>query len=300
MEWINFRHLYSFWKVSHAQSFTKASKEMLVAQSAVSNQVSQLEEYLGEKVFIRSTRKLDLTDAGRQLLRYADIIFENSKEINGFLKDKELPGSSKRLLVGVVGGATRNFVYRSIQAFMQEHSKTSVHVVTGSFSELSTKLKRFELDLIITLELPMKKDLDEFTHQRIGQSSLVLAGPKKLINSLNSNKRTKSVEIYKFSHAYETELVENVVRPLINVESNLKLTTDDIPLLRFFANSNNGLVLIPKIGILEDIQSGRMAFIDLKIAEEINIYGVSNKKGVHQKSVNDFIQGAQRLNHDHF
>lgn len=49
-------------------SFTQAAKDLHVTQGAVSRQIKQLEEYLGVPVFIRLHHKLELTDAGRQLL----------------------------------------------------------------------------------------------------------------------------------------------------------------------------------------------------------------------------------------
>lgn len=290
MEWINFRHLYSFWMVSQTKNFTAAAKKMMVAQSAVSDQVSQLEGYLGEKLFIRSTRRLELTDSGIHLLNYADIIFENSKEINSFIKDGKYPSEAKKLNIGIVGGVSRNFVYRVLQSFIEQHSETTINVITGSFHELTSSLKKFELDMLITLELPKKKDLDEFTYQKIGHSKLILAGPKPLVSSIESKRRKKAIEIYKFSHPYETEILNNIIKPSIGVDPLLRLTTDDIPLLRFFCHSKDGLVLIPKIGVLEDIQKGRLSFIELKKCPEINIYGVFSKKGTHQKRVSEFLR----------
>ena len=49
-------------------SFTKAAQELHVTQGAVSRQVKQLEDYLGTALFVRHHHRLELTDAGRQLL----------------------------------------------------------------------------------------------------------------------------------------------------------------------------------------------------------------------------------------
>ncbi|MCH2547102.1 MAG: LysR family transcriptional regulator [Alphaproteobacteria bacterium] len=48
--------------------FTQAAKQLHVTQGAVSRQIKQLEEYLGVPLFVRLHHKLELTDAGRQLL----------------------------------------------------------------------------------------------------------------------------------------------------------------------------------------------------------------------------------------
>ncbi|UTW11691.1 LysR substrate-binding domain-containing protein [Marinobacterium rhizophilum] len=49
-------------------SFTHAAKQLHVTQSAVSRQIKQLEDYLGVPLFVRLHHKLELTDAGQQLL----------------------------------------------------------------------------------------------------------------------------------------------------------------------------------------------------------------------------------------
>lgn len=60
--------LRSFEAAGRHLSFTNAAAELGVTQAAVSHQVKALEAYLGTALFVRLTRKLELTDAGRQLL----------------------------------------------------------------------------------------------------------------------------------------------------------------------------------------------------------------------------------------
>src|SRR5207249_11409577 len=68
MEWLNYHHLLYFWKVARSGSIANASKELLLAPPTISAQVSHLEDTLGEKLFVRSGRRLVLTEAGRVAL----------------------------------------------------------------------------------------------------------------------------------------------------------------------------------------------------------------------------------------
>ena len=63
MEWLNYHHLLYFWKVARSGSIANASKELLLAPPTISAQVSHLEDTLGEKLFVRSGRRLVLTEA---------------------------------------------------------------------------------------------------------------------------------------------------------------------------------------------------------------------------------------------
>src|SRR5207247_4203192 len=69
MEWLNYHHLLYFWKVARSGSIANASKELLLAPPTISAQVSHLEDTLGEKLFVRSGRRLVLTEAGRVAYR---------------------------------------------------------------------------------------------------------------------------------------------------------------------------------------------------------------------------------------
>ena len=63
---MNLSDVYVFKKVASTLSFTKAAREIGVSRSAVSKQVSRLEQYLGVVLINRTTRSVNLTEAGRR------------------------------------------------------------------------------------------------------------------------------------------------------------------------------------------------------------------------------------------
>lgn len=73
----------TFLEVVACDSFVGAAERMFVSQSAVSLRVKSLEEQLGQKVFIRSKKGIQLTAAGRQFERYAQSflqVWEEAKQ----------------------------------------------------------------------------------------------------------------------------------------------------------------------------------------------------------------------------
>lgn len=285
MEWLNFRHLYSFWMVCKQGGFKRAAEAMNVAQSAVSEQVVLLEEYLGETLLERSTRKAQLTQYGQKVLDYAEVIFEQSRDINQFIRDKAGDKTGGLLKLGVIGGVSRNFLFRKISDLVHTDDGTSVRVITGSYAELSGLLKVYEIDAIIGLELPHKQDLELFTFKKLLHSRLCVTGSRSLLTSIRKRTRKKPVDLYKYRYPYQTDIIRELIEPQIGVPAVLKLATDDIPLLRFFANSNDGLVVLPEIGILEDLESGALTHIPLTGGPEINIYGIAMKKHIDHHSI---------------
>ncbi len=65
---LSLRQLRAFWHVAQEGSMTRAAQKMHLTSSALSMLVRTLEEELGVRLFERTTRKLELTEAGRQFL----------------------------------------------------------------------------------------------------------------------------------------------------------------------------------------------------------------------------------------
>jgi LysR family transcriptional activator of nhaA len=72
MEWVNYRHLLYFWLVAREGSLARASTELRLAPSTVSKQIHLFEHVLGHDLFVKSGRRLVLTESGRVVYRYAD------------------------------------------------------------------------------------------------------------------------------------------------------------------------------------------------------------------------------------
>ncbi len=73
---MEFRHLNTFRTVATGLSFTRAATQLGYVQSAVTSHIKALENELGVRLFDRLGRRIALTEAGSQLLDYADKILQ--------------------------------------------------------------------------------------------------------------------------------------------------------------------------------------------------------------------------------
>ena len=69
---INYELYKVFYYVGSSLSFSDASKKLFISQSAVSQSIKTLERKLGQPLFIRSTKKVQLTPAGALLLKHVE------------------------------------------------------------------------------------------------------------------------------------------------------------------------------------------------------------------------------------
>ena len=290
MEWLNFRHLYAFWAVCHHGGFAKAAARVHVSQSTISEQVSQLEDYLEEKLFVRSTRSVRVTERGAALLKVADDIFSLSARVNLVFRDKHDSAAAAKIRIGMVGGVSRNFVFGLILATLEEGGQASVEVVDGSFDELNQLLKTFELDLIFSLEQPRQKDLLTLASKRVARSALCLAGSPELVQRVKRRRKNPlKVELYTFRHPLDGREPAAFVAEKYHLEPHVPVTTDDISLLRFLANAGRGLALVPEIGIQEDLASGALSRIRLDEAPSAEFYATFLRHGAHREQIDDFL-----------
>jgi LysR family transcriptional regulator, D-serine deaminase activator len=91
-------NLYTFSVAAKCLSFTKAAEQLYLTQGAISQRIKQLEQQLGFKLFVRLTRKLELTEEGRQMWETVNSAFSSIFADIDDIKFNELSGE---LYIGI-------------------------------------------------------------------------------------------------------------------------------------------------------------------------------------------------------
>ncbi|GAA4368948.1 LysR substrate-binding domain-containing protein [Nocardioides caricicola] len=108
------RHLRSFAVLAEERHFGRAAERLHLAQPALSQQVKQLERELGVELFTRTTRRVDLTEAGARLVGHAREVLgdvDRARDDMAALAS----GRAGRVSVGFVGTATYDVLPRVAQ-----------------------------------------------------------------------------------------------------------------------------------------------------------------------------------------
>ncbi|VVE12787.1 Glycine cleavage system transcriptional activator [Pandoraea communis] len=132
-------------------SFTLAADELHLTQGAISRQVRQLEEFLRQKLFIRLTRRIELTDAGRDYLESVQLalgVVENATR--RCLRDKH-----RILTIDVLPTLASYWLMPRLARFTKMHSDIEVRLVS---SIEPANLQNKEIDIAIRVgRLPGKR-----------------------------------------------------------------------------------------------------------------------------------------------
>ncbi|RMD72948.1 MAG: LysR family transcriptional regulator, partial [Chloroflexi bacterium] len=149
---LNYHHLRYFWIVAHEGNLTRAAKKHNIAQSALSMQISALEDYLGQPLFERVGRRLVLTEAGHIALNFADEIFAKGDELLGTFG--RLNETQQQVLrVGALATLSRNFQVRFLRPLLLDVGcKVIIH--SGTLDELLNGLRLYDLDVVLSDVVP--------------------------------------------------------------------------------------------------------------------------------------------------
>ena len=179
-----------FHAVAEAGSFTSATVNLNLSQSAISRQIQSLEEDLKVKLFERHARGLTLTENGEYVFKTAHEVIGKLKEVETTLGDKKNKPSGKLTVTTVVSFGTTWLTPR-IQEFMQLNPEIEVELI---FDDKELDLSTRQADIGIFMRRPkqlnyIQKKLIDINYHVYGSTKyLEKYGYPKTINDLNKHK----------------------------------------------------------------------------------------------------------------
>lgn len=254
MEWLNYHHLRYFWMVAKEGSLARAAAKLHVSQPSISEQIRELEDALGEKLFRREGRGNKLTDAGQVVFGYADDIFALGQELLNAVKQR--PGARQvRLYVGVVDSFPK-LVTNEILAPVFTLPQT-VHVICreGKMEDLLAQLAAHRLDLVLSDEPPSSStNFKTFSHP-LGETTTTFCAESKLATklkrgfpkSLNDAPALLPAENTTLRRALEKWFREQHIAPRVVAEF------EDLALMKVMAAKGRGFIAMPTVAVKDAV-----------------------------------------------
>src|SRR6478609_7886644 len=113
------RHLRSFAVLAEERHFGRAAERLHLAQPALSQQIKQLERELGVELFTRTTRRVDLTEAGHRFVGHANEVLTDVDRAHDDMA-MLATGRTGRVSIGFIGTATYDVLPRVAQEVRRE------------------------------------------------------------------------------------------------------------------------------------------------------------------------------------
>ena len=146
---INYELYKVFYYVATSLSFSEASKKLFISQSAVSQSIKTLEKKLGQSLFIRSTKKVQLTPAGSLLLKHIEPAMNLISRGESQLLDSGTLGLGQRH-IGASETICRYLLVPHLKKFHQLFPNVPIKVTNATSIQCVDLLEQRKVDLIVT------------------------------------------------------------------------------------------------------------------------------------------------------
>ncbi|MBK8792002.1 MAG: LysR family transcriptional regulator [Holophaga sp.] len=296
MEWLNYHHLFYFWTIAREGSVTAAGKALNLSQPALSGQIRQLEEALGEKLFERQGRGLVLSEAGRVAFRYADEIFTLGREFQSELKGRPT-GRPLRLVIGVSDLLPKLLVHRLLRPALSLPEPLRLTCREGALTGMTQALFSHELDLVFS-ETPWPARaggraynhlLGEWELRIVGTPELRKRHPGRFPRCLDGAPMLLPSEGSFLRLAMDRWFEQQGIRPVVAGDF------DDSALLKTFGGEGEGFFAVPEAILREVNRSFGTRSVGAMTGVQTRIYAISTDRRLVHPAVLAILQAAKEL-----
>lgn len=288
---LNYHHLRYFWAVAHDGNLTRTAERLNLSQSALSSQIKQLEERIGQTLFERRGRALHLTEAGRIALDHADTIFTAGEELLDTLRETARP--ARALRVGALSTLSRNFQITFLEPVL---GRPDVEVIlrSGSASELYAALDALNLDVVLTNTPPARDAISPYLTQKLADQTVGLFGTPDRVRGNRPFEDlvadhplilpTRDTQI---RNAFDTLLSRVQAKPIIAAE------VDDMAMIRLLALRGTGLAVVPPIVVQDELARGDLVQAAMLDLHEL-FYAVTLDRRYPNPLLTELLEAAAR------
>lgn len=284
--------MYSFIKVAEYLNFTKAAEALYMTQPAVSQQIKQLEEEVGAKVFIRNKNGLILTQQGETVLKYArrqKALYEKM-----LLEIQNAEKNAGPLRIGITHTAESNVTASALAKYSIENNGVKITLTTDTINILYDKLENYELDLAI---IDASSNNPKFSSMLLDTDYLMCVlspdNPLSQRSAVTISELKKEKMILRSAESATRKLFEETLA--YNGEDisyfDVILEVDNIATIKDLIRKDLGVSILPRSACLDEIRKGKIKALPIEnfsMVRETRI--VYNKDFGHKEVLDDIIR----------
>ena len=245
---INYELYKVFYHVATTLSFSEASRQLYISQSAVSQSVKTLEKKLGTPLFIRSTKSVQLTPEGETLLRHIEPAIQliRQGEIN-LMEAGSLGGGQLR--IGATDTICRYLLIPYLNQYHKLYPKVHIRIMNQTSLKCVDLLESGQVDLIVT-NYPNSRIVNREQIQVISEFHDVFTASRAHYPQLE-NRRVSLKEIQNYPilmldrHSTTNEFLHQMFRrEQLELIPEIELDSNDV--LLDLASIGLGLAFVPE------------------------------------------------------
>ncbi|GIL18559.1 MAG: LysR family transcriptional regulator [Oligoflexia bacterium] len=250
----NYHHLYYFKVIATEGSVSKAADKLRLGQPTLSMQLKQFEEFLGQPLFERRNRSLQLTEIGRVVLNYSNEIFRLGDEMMDAIQDR--PQEKKiRIQIGALESVPKSLI-RALMQKAYSYGDCQISVFEGKGADLIQNLTEHQLDLVLSNTAPPILTEKKLFTRSLAKMQLIVCGAEKFKSlttmfphSLNGQPFILPTNECRMRMDFDRYVESQMLSVDIVAEAQ------DTMLMKTLALDGRGLIVVPEIAVRDLLKS---------------------------------------------
>ncbi len=166
-----------FTEAARLLNFRAAARAVALSPAALGQRIRQLEDEIGVTLFHRSTRTVVLTEAGLDLLPYAQTTLAAAEDCRRVGRGEASP-SPRELVIGTRHELGLSWIEPLVETLEQRYPGLTVHLYFGSGPDLVSNVRSLAIDCAVTSTRIVDPKLDGF---RLHDETYTFVGSPKLL-----------------------------------------------------------------------------------------------------------------------
>lgn len=280
---ITLRQINIFVEVAKNLSITKAANTLFLTQPAVSMQIKQLEAMVDIPLLNHLGKKLTLTQAGEEFLKYCIRIKNEVFDAKELMQ--EFKGVKRGTLNLSVASTLSHFAVQTIKLFLKQHPKIKIQFEVTNRNTVLNNLRNSTTDIVMMGKPPLDQDL-EFSV--IKENPLIVIAPKNHELTKKNKISLKDLSQQTFVIREEGSGTRLAFKTLLDV-NHLTLsdymTINNNESIKLCVSAGLGLGVVSIHTVKEELDSGNLIKLDVENFPIIKKWYIVNRKSYHLPAV---------------
>jgi DNA-binding transcriptional LysR family regulator len=262
-----FSQVEGFVETAHRRNLSRAAEALHVTQPALTARLQGLEAELGTTLFVRGRRGMELTDAGRAFLPYAERALAALDDGTSLLAEFGR-GATGELVLGAAPAVSTYVLPPLLLRFTEAHPKVRLSVRTGHSEEILELALRREIDLGLVRALRHP----EIESRPLYEDELVLvvdAGHAFADRGVIAVDEIADVRLILFDRTSSYYDLTNAFFREAGVAPSGVIELDNIDAAKQMVDQGLGIALLPHTAVAAELADGRLRQVTIAGAEPI-------------------------------
>lgn len=267
-----------FCDIVNLRSFSKTADKHLLSQSAVSQQLAQLELMHKCQLIDRKKRPIELTTAGQLLYQASKDIIDRYEQLKGELNALKSSAGS-RINVAAIFSIGMHTLPDYVKKFMVSYPDVNVHIEYLSADKIYELVLAGDIDIGLVAVPKRDKRLEVYDFEA---EPLVLACSLRHPLSKESQVDIHRLQFERFI-AFEKNVPTRIwidgILDRFNVVVQPVMEFDNIETVKRAVEINSGISILPQTAILQEVNSGTLKAIPISNEKFVRPTGIIVRKG---------------------